>query len=89
MDFEWDAVKAQSNLAKHRVSFESSVRVFLDPNVVDFDVSKPGDDEDRHKAVGRIEGRLFTLVYTLRGNVIRVISARRSNGSEVRRYDQI
>ncbi|WP_369695939.1 BrnT family toxin [Phenylobacterium aquaticum] len=40
----------------------------------------------RRKAVGVIEGRLFTVVYTLRGAVIRLISARRCNVQEARRY---
>lgn len=84
--FEWDDAKAQSNLAKHGVLFAYAARVFLDPDVVDFDASKPEDGEVRRKAVGVIEGRLFVVVYTVRDEVVRVISARRCNAAEARRY---
>lgn len=84
--FEWDEGKAQSNLAKHGVPFASAVRLFADPWLIEFETSKPEDGEVRHKAVGVIAGRLFTVVYTLRDGVTRIISARRSNRSEARRY---
>ncbi len=87
--FEWDDAKAQSNLAKHGVPFAYAVRVFLDPHLIDFDASKPEDGEIRRKAVGGIEGRLFTVVYTERHDVLRIISARRCNATETRRYGAI
>lgn len=87
--FEWDEVKAESNLAKHGVPFAYAVRVFLDPHLIDFDASKPEDGEVRHKAVGVIEGRLFTVVYTERNSLTRIISARRCNAAETRRYGPV
>lgn len=84
--FEWDDLKAESNLAKHGVPFAYAVRVFLDPDLTDFDASKPEDGEVRRKAVGVIDGRLFTVVYTERNSLTRVISARRCNAAEARRY---
>ncbi|WP_332773820.1 BrnT family toxin [Phenylobacterium sp.] len=87
--FEWDDAKAQSNLAKHGVPFTYAARVFLDPDVVDFDASKPEDGEVRRKAVGVIGGRLFAVVYTERDDVIRIISARRCNAAEARRYGPV
>lgn len=89
LSFEWDDAKAQSNLAKHGVPFAYATRVFLDAGVVDFDASRPGDGEPRRKAVGEIEGRLFTVVYTPREDCIRVISARRCNLTEERRYGSL
>lgn len=86
LEFEWDDAKAQGNLAKHGVPFAYAVRIFLDAGIVDFDASRPGDGETRRKAVGDIEGRLFTVVYTLRDGCIRMISARRCNPTEERRY---
>jgi uncharacterized DUF497 family protein len=87
--FEWDDVKAAGNVAKHGVPLAYAVRVFLDPNLIDFDASKPEDGEVRRKAVGVIEGRLFTVVYTERGDQTRIISARRCNAAEARRYGPI
>lgn len=86
VDFEWDEGKAAANLAKHNVSFPFAAAVFLDPERVEFDASHDGDGEERRKAVGQIGPRLFTVVFTLRGDRVRLISARRSNRSEERRY---
>lgn len=86
LSFEWDDDKATSNFVKHGVRFEVAAAVFLDPRRADFDASNPVDGEARRKVVGMIEGLLFTVVYTLRGQTIRLISARRSNEKEARRY---
>ncbi len=42
----------------------------------------------RWRAIGRMRGRLYTLIYTVRGDNIRIISLRRANAGEVRTYDQ-
>lgn len=43
--------------------------------------------EDRYQLIGRIEERLFVLVYTPRHDAIRIISARKANAREVKRYE--
>ena len=88
-EFDWDETKARSNLAKHGVPFPYAVRVFLDPNVVDFDARREGDMEVRRKAVGLIDGKLHAVVYVDRGGVRRVISARRTNVTEQRAYGTV
>lgn len=87
LDFEWDAAKAKANLEKHGIAFEIAALLFTDPERADFDASHPTDGEVRRKAVGLIDGRLITVVYTLRGAAIRLISARRANASETRAHD--
>ena len=84
--FEWDDAKAASNEAKHAISFPIATLVFLDPNRLLIDASHLGDGEARLKAVGVVQARLITVVFTPRGNVCRVISARRSNSNEERSY---
>jgi uncharacterized DUF497 family protein len=84
--FEWDDEKALRNQAKHHVEFSYATNVFLDPNRADFDVSRVEDRETRRKAIGLVEGRLLTVVYTSRAGSIRIISARRSNSREIRAY---
>jgi len=86
--FEWDDAKAASNLAKHGVPFDYATRVFLDEAVVDFDASREADGEARRKAVGVIEGRVFTVVYVQRKEATRIISARRANATERKAYGQ-
>ncbi len=87
--FQWDDAKAASNLAKHGVPFDYAARVFLDEAVVDFDASRETDGEARRKAVGQIEGRVFTVVYVRRRDAIRIISARRANAMERKAYGQV
>jgi len=61
----------------------------MDPGMVEFDASHEGDAEVRQKAVGLIEGKLFVVVFTDRGGVCRIISARRANTKERRAYDPV
>jgi uncharacterized DUF497 family protein len=84
--FEWDAAKAAANLAKHGVPFEFGSRVFDDPHWLEIDVSRAVDGEKRAKAVGHIDGKLYAVVFTLRGAVRRIVSARRTNKIEERLY---
>jgi uncharacterized DUF497 family protein len=86
LEIEFDSDKAISNEAKHGVTFEYGIRAFGDPRRVVFDSSRSEDNERRLKLVGTIDGRLFTLVYTMRGKTVRIISVRRSNRKEERAY---
>jgi hypothetical protein len=86
LQFEWDGAKAASNFAKHGIRFQSATRLFLDPDAIDVDATRVGDDEARRKIIGVVDGRLLTAVNTLRGNVRRLISARRANRKEERSW---
>jgi uncharacterized protein len=85
-EFEWDDAKASVNEAKHSIRSDYAAAVFLDDNRLDLDTTRAGDGEERRKTIGLIDGRLYTVVYTLRGSVCRLISARRSNAKEGRSY---
>ena len=86
VDFEWDDAKACANETKHAVRFEYAARVFEDPARLDIDTTRPVDGEARRKCVGMIDSRIFTVVYVLRGEICRLISARRANSKEGRTY---
>jgi uncharacterized DUF497 family protein len=86
--YDWLDAKHRSNLAKHGLGFDEALAVFLDDRRIDFDVSRPQDGEERRNAVGRIDCRLVTVVYTRRGEVCWIISARRANRPEERCYVQ-
>jgi uncharacterized DUF497 family protein len=77
--FEWDARKAAQNVAKHGVPFEYAARVFLDRYRLDAEDSRHDYNEERRLTLGNIEGRLYAVTYTPRGDVIRLISARKAN----------
>jgi uncharacterized DUF497 family protein len=83
--FEWDANKNAINAKKHGIDFADALKVFSDPNVVVVD-SKAMQQETRWLAIGSVDRLLITVVFTLREERIRIISARRSRISERRRY---
>jgi uncharacterized protein len=86
-EFEWDDAKASANEAKHRVRFDYAAAVFLDNHRLDLDTTRADDGEERRKAIGLIDGKLYTVVYTLRGSSIcRLIAARRPKAKESRSY---
>ena len=85
--FEWDQTKAESNARRHRIAFDDAIRIFLDPDRIVIDVTREADGETRSKAIGRIGTRLFSVVFTMRSGVCRIISARRANSMEQRHYD--
>jgi uncharacterized DUF497 family protein len=90
--FDWDPNKAASNLRKHGVSFQTAVLVFADPNALVMQ-NRVENGEERWQAIGVVEG-LFMLVvaHTVRERdgieVIRIISTRRANRREKRRYEE-
>jgi uncharacterized DUF497 family protein len=88
MLFEWDDHKAVQNVAKHGVPFEYAARVFLDPHRLNSEDTRRDYGEDRWLTLGKIEGRLFAVAYTPRDAVIRLISARKANEREQRKYDE-
>jgi uncharacterized DUF497 family protein len=72
-------------ISKHRIDFLQAAVVLMNPNV---DVASDRAGETRRKATGPIDGRLVTVVYTLRGAMVRIISARRAWKNEERAYRQ-
>jgi uncharacterized protein len=88
MQFEWDDAKAAQNLAKHGVPFEYAARVFLDPRRMDSEDRRREYGEERRITVGAVEGRLYVVAYTPRGETLRLISARKANEREQRQYDE-
>ena len=85
--FQWDDKKAESNEAKHLVSFPFATRAFDDDNRLTVIDDRFDYDEVCYITLARIEQRVYVLVYTMRGSVIRLISARKANSKEVKRYD--
>ena len=87
--FEWDDEKAAENLTKHGVSFSEASTVFADPlsrTIVD---PLHSGAEERFIVLGQ-SGLLHMLVvvHTYRGDVIRIISARRATSSERKDYER-
>lgn len=87
MEFEWDPDKAAANYQKHGIAFEDAATIFAGPTLVERSDRK---EEKRWTAVGKFEGRLWTVVYTWRPKGtrerIRIISARKARADEREAY---
>ena len=86
--FQWDEEKATSNYAKHGVRFEAAQRVFDDPFAIELIDDRHDYGEDRFVLIGMASARLLTVVYALRDETIRIISARGAEPLEHRAYDE-
>ena len=87
-EFEWDDAKSDACFARRGFDFAYAIRAFLDPDRIVGPDRRWDYGEDRYRLLGRIEGRVFVLIYTIRGSAIRIISARKANRKEVRDYEQ-
>lgn len=89
MWFEWDEHKAATNERKHGVTFEEAATCFYDPLQVAYYDPDHSDDEDREILIARSDqDRLLLVIYTLRDEAIRIISARLLTPKEARDYER-
>ena len=82
--FEWDEAKRQSNIAKHGVDFVRAQALFDGRPAIT--AISPRGDEDRLTTTGEFDGRLYTVIWTWRSDLVRIISARRARHEEAKRY---
>jgi hypothetical protein len=83
--FEWDENKNSKNKTKHKIGFEEAKTVFSDKDAIELEASRNG--EYRIIRIGKTATRFILLVvYTMRGIVVRLISARQANRKERNLY---
>lgn len=96
VQFEWDPGKAARNFEKHGISFETAMRAFADPFAFS-ERERTVSGEERWQTLGRVEGDVLLLMaHTVREEhengsvveIIRIISARKADRKERRRYEQ-
>lgn len=87
-NFEWDDEKAASNLTKHKVCFEQAKGVFRDPFAIEFLDDSQDYGEERYVLIGMSAGRIIAVVYTERNEHTRIISARKADPNDKRRYHE-
>jgi uncharacterized DUF497 family protein len=84
--FEWDGSKAESNFARHGISLSEAAAIFDDPNALTRDDIVHSKVEQRTQVIGCAERGVIAVVYTRRGNRIRLISARFASRRERKFY---
>ena len=90
MVFEWDENKNLLNIKKHRFGFDLASAVFEDSSLLTELDSRDKYFEERWRTIGLVQGILLTVIHTV-GNyygeeIIRIISARKADKKEARRY---
>jgi hypothetical protein len=86
-EFEWDQNKNNANIEKHGVDFNYIIKIFAIYRIYEQDIRKDYG-EARYNTTGELEGRVYTISYTLREENIRIISARKAHENERRKYYQ-
>ncbi len=84
MEFEWDEHKRAQIINDRALDFATAYRLFDGRPAIH--QPTPRNDEERWKTTAEINGAFFTVVWTWRGETIRVISMRRAHEQEIREY---
>lgn len=84
MPFEYDREKSRTNKDKHGIDFEEAQEIWNDAKATQNKTEY--ENEERFVRIGRIGGKIWTAVFTYRGENIRLISVRRAHASEERQY---
>ncbi len=87
-DFEWDEAKARLNLRNHGLSFEVAREAFDDFYAYEWADEREDYGEERFNITGMVQGRLITVTFTIRETKLRLISARKAEPRERRRYHE-
>ena len=87
VEFEWDSDKSDRCFADRGFDFAYAIRAFADPERDVFIDERWEYGETRFILRGRIDGRLFVVVFTYRGSRVRVICARKANSREVAEHE--
>ncbi len=84
MRFEYDPAKSASNLEKHGIDFGKAQAIWDDPSMLE--VPARTEDEPRFLSIGKIKGKHWSVVWSQRGNAVRIISVRRARKKEIEYY---
>ena len=85
MEFEYDPVKSEANKEKHGLDFERAKELWHDASRAEF-VAR-FSDEPRHGLIAELDDKLWTAIYTVRGDRARIISVRRAREKEEAIYN--
>ncbi|MCA9732050.1 MAG: BrnT family toxin [Deferribacteres bacterium] len=94
-NFEWDPHKAQQNLQKHKINFESATEIFSDPFSISIFDDEHSATEDRWVSIGKDHSNnVLVVIHTFREistneSNIRIISARKTIKNEIKQYEAI
>ena len=90
VEFEWDSGNKDKIFKKHKLHPHESESVLLQPTFILFNDKKHSHSEQRHIAIGPSnKGKILLIIFTMRGKLVRIISARPSSRKERKLYEKI
>ncbi len=87
MEFEWDEAKRLVNIDKHGIDFLDADLVLAGPHLIG--PARTVADESRWLAVGTLDDVYVTIIFTRRGDTIRLISMRSARDGEKQRHQEV
>lgn len=87
MTLTWDEQKRQKTLQERELDFSDALEVFTQPHLKIID-DRMDYGEQRFIVVGFLKKRMLILVYTPRGETKHIISMRKANEREIKKYSQ-
>ncbi len=85
-DFDWDETKRRATIEKHYIDFAEAVTIFLGPHLL---LPARSEIEQRRIAVGTLSGSVIAVIFTLRGDTCRIITARKARRDEREQYQAL
>lgn len=85
MKIEFDPIKNKANIKKHGISLEMALEIDIEESFTIQDI-RQSYGEYRYQMFCPIKGRLFIMIFTFRENIYRIISLRKANEREAKRY---
>ena len=87
MEFEYDSTKSQTNKRKHGIDFEEAGALWSDPHALQIELAYK--EEPRFALIANLGGppKLWTAIFTMRSEKIRIISVRRARKDESEQYE--
>lgn len=86
-EFEWDTAKSEACLKSRGFDFAYILNAFFDPKAIIRPDKRWDYGEDRYSLIAKKSDRVFVVIYTLRNDAIRIISARKANLREIKLYE--
>ena len=86
MEFEWDERKSRANKSKHRIDFNTAIKLWNDQDRIEIQTNFPA--ENRNALIEKSGDKLWTAILTRRVDAIRIISVRRARKKETKLYEQ-
>ena len=88
MEFDWNPAKRAKTIAERGIDFVDVLTGFADPSKKTARDDRKDYGEQRFNMLAKVQGRVFHITFTKRGEVTWIISARKANKREQRRYEK-